>query len=208
VARQYLELSGAKITGVEIDPLVVELGRKYFGVEESDRLDVVVADGRTYLSLHDEKFDIILMDAFNPPTIPFHLATREFFELIRERLRPGGMVAVNVPRYGEKVHVVDPVCATMESVFGQVLLVDRRPDIPQLALASRSKIDLEEFRDVVGQNLPGTRQSIASLVEERTEVFDGSRRVILTDNRSPIEILVHNIIFDYARSPPDTPELG
>lgn len=200
IARQYLALSNASIIGVEIDPLVVKVSKEYFGVEECDRLQVIVADGRTYLNLHRERFDIILMDAFNPPTIPFHLATKEFFQLAKERLKPGGLIAVNVPRYGEPTHVIDPVCATLESVFDTVLLVDRRPSIPQLAIASQDGIDLDDFILKVGQNAINAPMRIVNRLMSKTDVFEGSRDLILTDDRSSIEILVHNIIFDYARS--------
>jgi spermidine synthase len=199
VAGQYLALTNASIVGVEIDPLVVRVGRDFFGVEESDRLEVVVADGRTFLTLIDRTYDIILMDAFNPPTIPFHLATREFFELVRAHLNPGGIFAANVPRYGEPAHVIDPICATLESVFEDVLDVDRRTNIPQLVMAFRDGIGLEEFVEMISQNRLATRPRIVEVLSTRTGVFDGGRSLILTDNRSPIEILVHNIIFDFAR---------
>jgi len=201
VARQYLAFSNATIIGVEIDPLVVRVSKRYFGLKESDRLQVAVTDGRTYLSLHREKFDIILMDAFNPPTIPFHLATKEFFELVGDRLNPDGLFAINVPRYGEAAHVVDPVCATLESVFGQALLVDRRPDIPQLAIASLGGLDLDGFASKVRSNALGAPAWLVKGIADKAAPFNGSRDLVLTDDRSPIEILVHRIIFDYARNP-------
>ncbi len=205
VARQYLALTNASIVGVEIDPLVVKIGREFFGVEDGDRLEVVVADGRTYLTLTNRSFDIILMDAFNPPTIPFHLATREFFELVQAHLNPGGMFAANVPRFGEPTHVIDPICATLESVFGDVLVVDRRPNIPQLVMASQGGLELDDFVQMVGQNKLGTPPRIVEVLSTRTGEFAGGRSLILTDNRSPIEILVHNIIFDFAKAgqPPE-----
>jgi hypothetical protein len=201
VARQYLALSNASIIGVEIDPLVIQLGKEFFGVSESERLEVVAADGRTFMTLNEDQFDIIVLDAFNPPTIPFHLATKEFFQLAMSRLRPGGLIAVNVPRYGEPTHVIDPVCATMESVFGPVLLVDRRPNIPQLAIGAKGGIDAGEFVQRMQENAIGAPARVTRVLEARTGYFEGSRRTILTDNRSPIEILVHRIIFDYARDP-------
>ncbi len=201
VARQYLALSNATIIGVEIDPLVVRVSKRYFGVRESGRLQVLVADGRTYLSLCRDKFDIVLMDAFNPPTIPFHLATREFFELVRDRLNPGGLFAINVPRYGDAAHVVDPVCATLESVFGRAFLIDRRPDIPQLAVAASGDLDLEDFTSKVRSNALGAPGWLVNGIADRTVEFDGRRDLILTDDRSPIEMLVHRIVFDYVRSP-------
>jgi len=200
IARQYLALSNATVTGVEIDPLVVRVSRRFFGVRESERLHVAVADGRTYLALHPDKFDIILIDAFNPPTIPFHLATKEFFELVKDRLVPGGVVAINVPRFGDPAHVLDPVCATLESVLGPVIVVDRRPDIPQLVLASKGGLQLDDFVSATKANRLGAPRRIINGLVTGAGVFAGSRDLVLTDDRSPIEILVHRIIFDYAKS--------
>jgi hypothetical protein len=117
---------------------------------------------------------------------------------VKARLNPGGILAVNVPRYGEPAHVVDPICATMESVFGQVLLVDRRPAIPQLAIASPGGMDLEDFVSEVELNSIGAARRIVSGLVTRTTAFDGNREMVFTDDRSSIEIQVHKIIFDFA----------
>ena len=77
--------------------------------------------------------------------------------------------------------------------------MDRRPNIPQLVMAFRDGIGLEEFVETVSQNRLATRPRIVEVLSTRTGVFDGVRSLVLTDNRSPIEILVHNIIFDFAR---------
>ncbi|MDR7418925.1 MAG: fused MFS/spermidine synthase [Armatimonadota bacterium] len=80
----------------EIDPQVVETAKAYFGVRESDRLRLTARDGRLHLRLAAAPHDIILTDAYLIDTIPFHLATREFFELAKARLAPGGVVASNI----------------------------------------------------------------------------------------------------------------
>ncbi len=80
----------------EIDPKVVETAKAYFDVTESERLTVTARDGRLHLRLASAPHDIILTDAYLIDTIPFHLATREFFELAKARLAPGGLVASNI----------------------------------------------------------------------------------------------------------------
>ncbi|MDQ4082732.1 MAG: fused MFS/spermidine synthase, partial [Actinomycetota bacterium] len=97
VARAYGELyPDVRIDGVEIDPEVSEAGRRYLGLGENPNLTVIEADGRPYLELTDERYDVIVVDAYHQPYIPFYLATKEFFALTRERLEPGGVVALNV----------------------------------------------------------------------------------------------------------------
>jgi SAM-dependent methyltransferase len=97
VARAYGELyPDVEIDGVEIDPEVSEAAREWLGLEDNPRLNVVTDDGRPFLELTDETYDLIIVDAYHQPYIPFYLATREFFEAVREHLRPGGVVALNV----------------------------------------------------------------------------------------------------------------
>lgn len=84
------------IVGVELDPKVTEAGRRYLGLGDNPRLHVVTADGRPYLERTSRRFDVIVIDAYRQPYVPFYMATREFFALVRSRLEPGGIVALNV----------------------------------------------------------------------------------------------------------------
>jgi spermidine synthase len=84
------------MTVAEIDPQVAAAAQRYFDVRVGDRLRIDARDGRLHLRLTGERQDIILTDAYLKDTIPFHLATREFFALARARLAPGGVVASNI----------------------------------------------------------------------------------------------------------------
>ena len=108
------------IDGVEIDPLVSEVGRKYMGMT-NPRLAVHTADARFWLQGTDDRFDAIVVDAYRQPYIPFHLATREFFHLVRERLRPDGVVAINVGTPPDETEVVGRIAQTMRAEFPVVL---------------------------------------------------------------------------------------
>ncbi len=59
---------------------------------------MITADGRPFLELTDQTYDIVVVDAYRQPYMPFYLATREFFAAVRKQLRPGGVVALNVAR--------------------------------------------------------------------------------------------------------------
>ena len=97
VPRRYLQdSSGLEVHVAELDPAVVETARRWFGLPETPRLRVTAVDGRTFLLRSTARYQIILLDAYLIDTIPFHLATREFFELAASRLAPGGVVASNV----------------------------------------------------------------------------------------------------------------
>ncbi len=80
----------------EIDPDVVKLAKKYFYLTEDDKLKVYVEDGRVFLNRSKEKYDIIIMDAYFAEAIPFHLTTKEFLEIVKKRLQPGGVIICNV----------------------------------------------------------------------------------------------------------------
>ena len=79
----------AEIDGVELDPAVSRVGRRYFGLEDNPRLTVHDADARPFLRRTDNRYDLIIVDAYHQPYVPFYLATREFFRLVRERLASG-----------------------------------------------------------------------------------------------------------------------
>ncbi len=111
----------ARIDGVEIDPAVSAVGRRYFGLEDNPRLTVVTADARPFLRATRERYDLILVDAYRQPYVPFYLATREFFELARRRLRPGGLIALNVSTVPGDHRLAQGVAGTLATSFPQVV---------------------------------------------------------------------------------------
>ena len=94
--RTWRDFPSMQIDAVEIDPEVVDVAYDYFELPRDPRLKVEVEDGRRFLATHDGPWDAIIIDAFYADSIPFHLATREFLELARSRLVPGGLVATNI----------------------------------------------------------------------------------------------------------------
>jgi len=97
VPRRYVQnYTALEVDVAELDPAVVQTARRWFGLPETPRLRVAAVDGRTFLLRSTTRYQIILLDAYLIDTIPFHLATREFFELAASRLAPGGVVASNV----------------------------------------------------------------------------------------------------------------
>jgi spermidine synthase len=94
--RFWHDMPRLRLQVAELDPVVVDVARRYFALPRSPRLRIDVEDGRRYLVRHAERWDVIVIDAFYADSIPFHLTTREFLELVRDRLRPGGVVVVNV----------------------------------------------------------------------------------------------------------------
>jgi spermidine synthase len=94
--RTWRDFPDVHIDAVELDPEVVDVAYKYFQLPRDARLEVEVEDGRRFLVANDGPWDTIVVDAFYSDAIPFHLATREFLELARSRLAPGGTVVTNI----------------------------------------------------------------------------------------------------------------
>jgi Spermine/spermidine synthase domain len=123
VARAYgVYWPRVEIDGVEIDPAVSEAGRRWLGLGDNPRLRVVTADARPFLRQTDRRYDLIFVDAYHQPYVPFYLATREFFELARSRLRPGGLIALNVATVPGDRSLRDELAGTMAAVFPEVRL--------------------------------------------------------------------------------------
>jgi spermidine synthase len=84
-----------RIDAVEIDGDVTAIGRRFFHLS-APHLRTITADARAFIRKPGPRYDAIILDAYRQPYIPFQLTTREFFEEVRERLTPGGVVLVNV----------------------------------------------------------------------------------------------------------------
>src|SRR5262249_49450848 len=87
-----LALPEASIDTIELDPGVVSAAKKYFGLRENSRVRYLTGDGRVMLRRSQEKYDLILVDAFRGGFVPFHLLTKEFYALLKDHLAPGGAV--------------------------------------------------------------------------------------------------------------------
>lgn len=94
----YDRFESMEIDAVDIDPEVIRLARRYFGIVESPRYRTHAADGRLFVEQAppETKWDMIILDAFRGVFVPFHLKTAEYYELLRSHLREGGVVVANL----------------------------------------------------------------------------------------------------------------
>lgn len=115
----YLQhhLPKTRLTGVEIDPGVIAMATKHFGLKPDERLKIEIADGRKYLAEQPGLHDIIIVDAYRGTWVPETLTSVEFFELVKARLSPGGVVAQNVE---PSTLFYDSLAASLKQVFGNV----------------------------------------------------------------------------------------
>jgi spermidine synthase len=184
-----------QVDGVEIDPELEEVGRRFFDMGSAENLTVHNEDARPWLRRSEGGYDVIMVDAYRQPYIPFYLATREFFELVRDRLAPGGVVIVNAghPEGNDDLETV--LGSTMGSAFPTVLR-DPIEDTNTLLVASDAPISgqslLEELKD-----LPPDLQRVGAIEGAKVEPrLPGDE--VYTDDRAPVEWLIDRSILGYA----------
>ena len=111
------------IEGVEIDEKITDLAREYFELPES--VPVTTYDGRAYLNAVEEKYDVIMVDAYQDITIPFQMSSVEFFTLVKDHLAEDGVMVVNMNMRGrEEGNINQYLADTIASVFDQVYTID------------------------------------------------------------------------------------
>ncbi len=142
IAKDFARV-GWTVDAVEIDPAVVEVARDHFGLTSADG-QVYSVDGREFLIRSDESYDLIVLDAFGSSSIPFHLVTKESFGLIAARLKPDGILAMNVESLGWDGQIVRSLAATLRQHFARVLALPTEPAPDQLGnlvlLASNGRL--------------------------------------------------------------------
>lgn len=197
-ARQYrAAFPNADITGVEIDPDIVSAGYRFFSLG-SAHVDVVVQDGRYFLATDPTSYDVIVMDAYRQPYIPFHLMTREFFQLARDHLRPGGVVVVNAGRTAKDFRLVDAVASTMRPVFASVLLLDTTRFTNTLVYGTAEPASVGEVREhIAGSDSELVHEVAVSALPEGDLRLSPYHGQVYTDDLAPVERLIDSIILGY-----------
>jgi predicted membrane-bound spermidine synthase len=202
VARQYVAGfgRGVAITGVELDPAIVNVGYRYFDLAGA-HANVVVQDARYWLATRpaDDKYDVILVDAYRQPYIPFHLTTEEFFRLARSHLTPGGVLVVNVGRTATDYRLVDAIASTMRPVYDNVYLLD--PPVYQntLVYGTTEPTTMDDITHNIGLARGPLLGPVATdaLAQQTIRPSPYHARPF-TDDLAPVENLINSIIFDVA----------
>jgi spermidine synthase len=182
------------IDAVELDGRLTEIGRRFFALGHSPRLHTITADARPWLASVSRRYDAIFLDAYRQPYIPFYLATREFFALLRSHLRAVGVLAVNVGHPAGSSALERAISATLRAAFP---FVERDPAEPTntLVLASSSPIAAGTLSGAA-RALPAQLRPIATAAAARLGAAQRGGPVY-TDDRAPVEWLVDESIVGY-----------
>jgi spermidine synthase len=194
----------AVVDSVEIDPVVVDVARRFFQVTEDRRHAIIAQDGRQFIRRAEGKYDLIVMDAYNAEGIPFHLATREFLQLTKSKLAPGGIVAAHIVGFleGPQSKLFRALYKTYAGEFSalypfgvSVALRRDEHDVRSIILiaANRQKITK---RDMIGTLGLLRRSKKVSPVLQAAFLDDYYERAVptsdvpmLTDDYAPIDTL-------------------
>ena len=202
VAKQLLQsFPDAKVDGVEIDGAVVEVGKEFFD-NSHPNINPIVMDGRMFLSNTDSSYDLVLMDAYRQPYIPFHLVTQEFFQQVHDHLNEDGVLAVNVASVrGVSKDLAAMIYRTMKDVFPTVTLVraSRSNDVIIATKKQKDPFIGADHMEKYGLEI-GLRAIKKKFRKKITPEVDGWKTArLLTDDQAPVEMAWDLMAFKYAK---------
>ncbi len=188
----HKSLPKAKVTAVELDPEIVRLSRKYYGFKEngkqSENFIISELDGRMHILRKKESHDIIFVDAYRGQFVPFHLMTKEFFNLAKKRLNKGGVMVQNIE---PSTMLYDSAIATIASVFDNVDVYRGGGNIVAIAYDGKEKpIGSLIDKATSLQETHKFRYDLPELIEKRTMLLDyNTKTKPLTDDFAPVNML-------------------
>ncbi|MFN7037134.1 MAG: spermidine synthase, partial [Bellilinea sp.] len=188
------------IDGIEIDPEIVEVGRQYFGMD-LPYLNVIIQDGRWGLAHSRQKYQVISVDAYRPPYIPWHMTTLEFFQLVRDRLTDDGVMVINVGRSPSDRRLINTLYTTIAQVFPSVHIMDLPDSFNSILFATVQPTHAENLTANFQQlsQSPATSflllQAMAVTIQNLQPAPPPG--VVFSDDRSPIEWITNEMILDF-----------
>jgi predicted membrane-bound spermidine synthase len=209
-ARQASAVFGPiPIDGYEIDPEIIAVGRKYFGMDLPN-LNAMAEDGRVGLRRSHRLYTLIAVDAYRPPYIPWHMTTQEFFQEVRDHLVNDGVMAINVGRAPADRRLIDDLVATISTVFPSVYVMDLPNTFNSIVYATKQPTRIENLYAnwLYLDTLPGVHPLLLHVVEvaianqrvvescEGSQIKLGCGRVY-TDDLAPVEWVTNRMILNF-----------
>lgn len=194
-AKQCMNyFDGVNAEGVEIDGKITRLAREYFELPED--VKVTEYDGRAFLNVCQKKYDVIMVDAYQDITIPFQMSSREFFSEVREHLKDGGVMVVNMNMKSKDNDGINAYLAdTISAEFSQVCTVDVSGSTNRELFASNDPDMLENLRKNAESLTDSDLYQLMSKVSDGITMYESGGH-ILTDDKAPVELLGMSVIDD------------
>jgi len=203
-ARQaYQVFPQAEIDGYEIDPEIVEVGYDLFEMDVPT-LNVKVEDARWGLAHTDQRYDIISIDAYRPPYIPWHLTTREFFQETYDHLTDQGSLVINVARILDDRRLVDALFTTIRSVYPAAYVVDVPDTFNTIIFATRQPTRIENLamNYIALDNQADTPTLLMEAMQTAVIGIQSApvAGTLFTDDLAPVEWITNAMIMDVYKS--------
>jgi len=200
-ARQMTAVYGAiPIDGFELDPKIVEVGQKYFGMTMPN-LNIHIGDGRLGLEQSPYKYDIIAVDAYRPPYIPAHMTTQEFFEIVASHLADDGVLTINSASVPGDRRLINGLATTMGTVFPSIYTVDIPGTLNTMIFATKQKTQPENLAAnfVAFSQDPNTYPLLISTMQTTFANLKSGYEVttVFTDDHAPIEWIVNDMVVKF-----------
>jgi len=189
-----------EIDGFELDPEIIKVGEKYFGMDLPE-LNVFIEDGRWGLTKSPILYEIIAVDAYRPPYIPWHMTTKEFFQTAFEHLSEKGTLVINVGRAPDDRRLIDGLATTISAVFPSVYIMDIPGTFNSMIYATRETTEKKDLNaNMIRLSI---RQDVNPLLT--TTLYKTwlnmqpmpKKTVIFTDDLAPIEWITNNMVLNY-----------
>ena len=194
-SRAYEEFfPRTRVDGVEIDSELSEIGRRWFDMN-NPRLHLYHEDARPFLRRIDARYDVISVDAYRQPYIPFYLTTVEFFETARDKLAPGGVLIVNVGHPKGQDDLEKVLSATIGEIFPHVMR-DPIENTNTLLVASAAPLSAGRIGAAAPSLPPALRPTAYAAAARLAPPLRGGD--VYTDDKAPVEWLIDKSIVDYA----------
>ena len=180
------------IEGVEIDEKITELSREYFSLPED--VKVTTYDGRAFLQAVDTTYDVIMVDAYQDITTPFQMSSVEFFTMVKDHLKDGGVMVVNMNMHGNKEGDINQYLAdTIANVFDNVYTVDVAGSTNRELFASQHSDMIEVLSDHVENLSDAGLQNMMQRVADNSSAYV-TGDYLMTDDKAPVELLGMQVI--------------
>jgi spermidine synthase len=191
------------IDGYEIDPKIIEVGKEYFGLDQ-ENINAVAQDGRWGLAHSEHQYSLIAVDAYRPPYIPWHLTTKEFFEITYAKLAKDGVLVINVGRAPEDRGLIDALVTTLSTIYPSIHVMDIPRTFNSMVYASKQITSMDNLSNNLNQLIinPDTDPL---LIESILRVIDYQKglpepTIVFTDDHAPVEWIINKMVLGYLLS--------
>lgn len=199
IPKQFTRVFGEiPIDGIELDPKIVQAGRDYFALTDPN-INVIVGDGRYELNQLNKLYDVLTIDAYKVPYIPWHLTTQQFFKEVQAHLTEDGVVAINVGRAPEDRILIEAMTATMQTVFPTIHAIDVPGSLNTILVATNQPTVPENLAQNLMQLDPAVDPLLRAAIEtaHNNLVPATASEVVFTDERAPVETIVDTLVLRY-----------